>query len=215
MSVITSAEARMRADYHAWLRAADQFKPGEPPPNLKGYAARYESWTTLYSAPGYEVREILRRGAFRNALARGDLDVRALVNHDPNQVLGRSTSGTLKVWEDDDGLAVDIRPPDTSLGRDVATLVAREDMSQMSFAFLPIDDSAEKTTIRESPGMTLVEIEVFDVGRLLDVSIVTFPAYRDTSIGLRSGDGARILRKAFVAQKRAELAALTRRSPKA
>ena len=51
--------------------------------------------------------------AFRQTLRDAD-DVRALWNHDPNQVLGRTTSGTLRLHTDDRGLAFEVDPPATT-----------------------------------------------------------------------------------------------------
>jgi len=62
--------------------------------------------------------EIVRPGAFARAIQQGQ-DVRALFNHDENHVLGRTANGTLRLEEDARGLAVEIDPPDTQVGRDV------------------------------------------------------------------------------------------------
>ena len=73
---------------------------GEPR-TLTGYAALYGAEARI----GGLFREVIEPGAFRAALARKD-DVRALWNHDPNHVLGRSTAGTLVLTEDERGLRV-------------------------------------------------------------------------------------------------------------
>lgn len=171
-----------------------------------GYAAVFDSWTVLGKGPGYEVREVIRPGAFRNALAESH-DVRALWNHDPNHLLGRTASGTLRLREDARGLRVAIDLPDTTMGRDVAESMARGDATQMSFAFLP-RAAGEATTTRRVGDLEVVEIEIRDVD-LFDVSIVTYPAYRDTSVSLRSGGMTDRQAKAVrVAEVRSKLRAL-------
>src|SRR5438128_11032112 len=83
------------------------------PPKLVGYAAVFNSKSL--DLGGFI--EIVRPGAFKRTLAAG-ADVRALVNHDPNLIIGRNKAGTLDVAEDDRGLKVTITPLDTQAGRD-------------------------------------------------------------------------------------------------
>lgn len=149
---------------------------GEPR-RLVGYAAVFNVETNI----GGWFRERIRPGAFRRSIERGD-DVRALWNHDPSHVLGRTKSGTLTLREDERGLLVEIIPPDTQLGRDLVTLVERGDVSQMSFGFVPIVEEWESRDGQEV--RTLVEVDLFDV------SLVTFPAYDATSISARDGTAA-------------------------
>ena len=56
-------------------------------------------------------------GAFRKTIQESD--VRALFNHDPNFVLGRNKAGTLRLYEDGDGLGYEVDLPDTQAARDV------------------------------------------------------------------------------------------------
>lgn len=75
-------------------------------------------------------REIIKPGAFDSVLTD---DVRALFNHDPNFILGRSASGTLQLSLDDRGLKYDIDAPDTQTIRDlVLAPMLRGDISQSS-----------------------------------------------------------------------------------
>lgn len=147
---------------------------GDDQPKLVGHAAVFdvlseELW------PG--VREKIRKNAFAKTLKESD--ARALFNHNPDWVLGRTKNGTLRLAEDDVGLAVEIDPPHTQYARDFLEVVRRGDVDQMSFAFRPIrferDDSNDKMTV-----ITLVEVELFDV------SPVTFPAYPQTDVQARS-----------------------------
>jgi phage head maturation protease len=75
-------------------------------------------------------------GAFSRSLPEFP-DVLALVEHDTNRVLGRTTNGTLKLLEDERGLRVEIDPAPTSYGRDLVELVRRGDVGGMSFRFKP------------------------------------------------------------------------------
>lgn len=120
-------------------------------------------------------RERIVPGAFAEAI-RTD-DVRALLNHDPNILLGRNRSGTLRMHEDSRGLAVEIDLPDTSFARDLLTLIERGDVSQMSFAFSVRPGGQEwAKDDNGTPIRTLKNV------RLFDVSPVTFPAYTATDV---------------------------------
>ena len=120
--------------------------------------------------------EIVRPGAFRKTIKESD--VRALLNHDPNYVLGRNKSGTLELKEDSTGLKMTITPPDTQWARDLMTSIKRGDIDQASFGFRTVKDewrTEDGKQIRE-----LVEAKLFDV------SVVTQPAYPQTSVAVRS-----------------------------
>ncbi|WP_165074271.1 HK97 family phage prohead protease [Paludisphaera rhizosphaerae] len=151
---------------------------------FRGYAVVFNEWTTLSEDDRIVQREVIRPGAFRNALAAKQ-DVRALIDHNPTLVLGRTKAGTLRLREDLRGLAVEIDPPDTQAGRDIAVSLNRGDVSQMSFAFLPRKGGWDRV-VRDEGGRTIVEDSIRDAD-LFDVSIVTYPAYEGTSIGVRGG----------------------------
>lgn len=126
-------------------------------------------------------KEVIERGAFANAIKEKD-DVRALWNHDPNLVLGR-TPKTLRLAEDETGLRMEIDlegAPDHV--RDLTKSIARGDVSQASFAFNLRSKDGDKWHEEDDGTMirTLVDL------RLSDVSPVTYPAYPDTDVATRS-----------------------------
>jgi len=96
-------------------------------------------------------REKIAPGAFDGVM--GD-DVRALFNHDPNLILGRTASGTARISVDDEGLVYEIDPPDTQLGRDLLVSMERGDVTQSSFAFTIEDDSFDEDDIYCVNGVT-------------------------------------------------------------
>jgi uncharacterized protein len=159
------------------LRAAD----GKP--RLCGYAAKFGSEYMPYGRDGGFV-ETIAKGAFSRTL-RESPDVRALANHNTDCVLGRTTSGTLSLREDDDGLAFEIDPPDTSYGRDTAVSVERGDLSGCSFGFMVRDYQMTQ----RGDGMTVCTLLDVD---LHEISICAFPAYEDTQVSLRSIDRYRL-----------------------
>lgn len=142
--------------------------------SLEGYAARFDKWSE--DLGGF--KEKIARGAFKKALK--DSDVRALFNHNADYVLGRSTAGTLALKEDKKGLLMVNDPPSTQWARDLMVSVDRGDISQMSFGF-----TVDKDEWKEDKEGRVTRT-IHEVGRLLDVSVVSFPAYPDTSVALRS-----------------------------
>jgi HK97 family phage prohead protease len=147
-------------------------------PTIVGYAARFNSLShPIAVLGGSSFVEKISRGAFSKAIAQGD--VRALVNHDPSKILGRSKAGTLMLREDASGLYCEISPPDTTTGHDVIASIRRGDLDGMSFGFGVIDEAWSKTTDGQ-PLRELRQVELFDV------SVVTYPAYAETSVSMRS-----------------------------
>lgn len=142
---------------------------------IVGHAAVFGQFAEL---PGH--LETLHRTAFDQVLKDSTTDVRALFNHDPNMVLGRQSSGTLKLSVDDEGLAFELDIPDTTYGRDLRELVARGDISGASFGFIPGADNWTRT----KDGRQLRTHT--SVSRLVDVSVVAFPAYTGAQVMLRS-----------------------------
>lgn len=147
--------------------------------------------------------ERIEPGAFDNVASD---DVRALFNHDPNMLLGRSTAGTLRLSVDDKGLRYEIDPSDTTTGRDVQTHLERGDLTGSSFGFRVTKE--EWVTRDNQPDLRMIRgVELFDVGP------VTFPAYESSDAGIRA-DGdvgeARSSHKAWTEQQAAD-AALSKR----
>lgn len=123
--------------------------------------------------------EQLHRDAFNAVLEDPSTDVRALINHDPNQLLARQSSGTLRLQTDNEGLSFEIDLPDTSYARDLRSLVARGDLDGASFGFVPGDDEWDR-----APDGRRLRTHT-RVARLIDISPVTFPAYEGAGVALR------------------------------
>ena len=145
-----------------------------------GYAAWFDS---LSQNLGGFVERIDPK-AFNQTVTQAD--VRALFNHDANYVLGRSSSGTLRMDVDDEGLRYEIDLPPTAAGRDLAVLLKRGDISGSSFGFRVLDDEWGETE-DGYPLRTLKAVALRDVGP------VTFPAYTAAESALRSLAEARNL----------------------
>lgn len=151
------------------VRVAD-ITDGEKLPVLSGHAAVFDK----LSEPMFGFRERIEPGAFAASLKAGD-EVVANVEHKGGlSALGNTKSKTLRLTEDDRGLAVEVNPPDTQAGRDVVALVKRGDLRHMSFAFGTVNDRWETKDGEEI--RTLEKVQLFDV------SIVSQPAYKATDV---------------------------------
>jgi len=162
---------------------------------LTGYASVYD----VRSEPIYGMfYEIVRRGAFAAAL-KGDDDVRALFDHDSGRVLGRTRSRTLRLSDDAKGLKFELDLPDTTDARDLATLIERRDISEMSFGFRKLKDRWQEET--QPDGLVVTTRELLEV-ELFDVSPVAYPAYPETDVSVRSFQGFRAERAAAGMEQR-------------
>lgn len=147
-------------------------------PTLVGHAAVFNRDSELIAG---SFIERIAPGAFRESIAKGD-DVRALINHDPSLILARTISRTLLLREDQHGLYVEIQIPKTTYAQDLLESTKRGDISQMSFGFTvsPGGERWERGQNGAPDIRTLLSV------RLFDVSPVTYPAYPDTDVAVRS-----------------------------
>lgn len=143
-------------------------------PLIRGMAARYN----VRSVDLGGFTEEIRPGAFDAVMKREGRNVVGLYNHEQNFVLGTERAGTLRVAVTDDGLGYEIDPPDTR--RDVVELIQRGDVWGSSFAFTTKDD--EWTTDDNGGHLRFIR----SIDGLYDVGPVLSPAYRDTSVAVRS-----------------------------
>lgn len=141
---------------------------------IRGYAAVFNSDSEWLG--GFYER--IEPGAFDNVLTD---DARAYFNHDENRLLGRVSSGTLRISADERGLFYEVDLPNTSYAKDLVELMKRGDIRESSFAFLIGRDRWE-----ERNGKTYRIIESFS--RLLDVSPVAQPAYPAATSELKKRD---------------------------
>ena len=131
-------------------------------------------------------REVVRQGAFSRTLASGS-DVLALADHDPSRLLGRTSSGSLRLKESREGLHFDLTLPATTLANDVLALVESRNVGGMSFGFVTRRDSVAGD-LRELLDLDLVEISV----------VSAFPAYPQTSVGARAAECMTVARARLI-----------------
>lgn len=141
-------------------------------PRIRGYAAVFNQETQLWG----DYYEVIRPGAFGKSL-REKPDVVGLWQHDSAWPLGRTSAGTLTVWEDDHGLGYEIRPDQTPTNQDrVFSPLRRGEVRGSSFGFRAL--RAPETLSGDKILRELEEVE------LHEVSPVTFPAYAGSDSAL-------------------------------
>ena len=138
-----------------------------------GYAAKFDQPSE--NLGGFV--EYVERGAFSRSLKSRN-DVMLLWNHDAGQPLASTRSGTMKLTEDEIGLRVEARLPQTTLGKDLAILLRDGIVGKMSFGFNVIKDAWNA----EGNERRLKSV------RLFEVSAVVWPAYTSTSASVRGLD---------------------------
>lgn len=172
------------------LRAAPE--GSSSPGTLVGYAAVYN--TMSEDLGGWY--ETIAPGAFDGVM--GD-NCCCLRNHEDDKLLGRTVSGTLRIESDSVGLRFECDLPNTSVGHDTAELVSRGDMPGCSFQYRVAPEGDSWDWSKPMPVRT-----VRKYSRLYDVGPVTFPAYPDTSVEVRTLEGARQAFEAAEAARRCQ-----------
>lgn len=141
-------------------------------------STEYQLWSDVY--------ERIASTAFDRAMREDD--VRALFNHDSNQLLGRyradksDAENTLRLWKEPDGLHYSVTPSESVTYRNVSEMLKRGDLDGSSFQFFVRSEEIERDKERGVIVRTITDVELLDVGP------VTFPAYQATSSGLRSAE---------------------------
>lgn len=169
-----------RGDYHTRDEEGELY--------IEGYFSVFNSRYVIMDG----VTETVAPGAFSDTLGE---DIRALTNHDTTLVLGRSKAGTLALREDSHGLwgSIRINQEDTD-AMNLYNRVKRGDVDQCSFGFFILD---EERRVLENGDVQYVILKV----RLVEVSVVTFPAYEETSVSARARQEEDIRRLAFAERK--------------
>lgn len=151
------------------------------PATIVGYPIVFNQQTLIDGLFSRFMEQVSAK-AFTKTLKEGD--IRALFNHDPNMVLGRNTSKTLKLRPDDYGVYMEVQPPPAQWATDLITSIKRGDVSGGSFAVRVIRDSWTDPQPNED-GSVPPRLRTIEEGVLYDVSVVTYPAYPQTDIQAR------------------------------
>ena len=149
---------------------------------IEGYFAVFNEVYRVWD----DVTESIAPGAFTDSL---NGDIRALYNHNTDQILGRTSAGTLTLKQDEKGLwgQIKVNERDTE-AVNVYERIARGDITGCSFGF---DIESEEVRVNEDGS---VHWTITKVNPLYEVSPCVFPAYEQTSVESRGAE-ARVIRK--------------------
>lgn len=169
--IVENGDARL--ERRAWPVERLEVRAAEgAAPVIEGYAAVFNELSV--DLGGF--RERIEPGAFSRSLL--DNDIRALWEHNPLYVIGRNRANTLELAEDDRGLSMSAEPPATGWAADLLRSMKRGDINQMSFGFFVRQDEWH-----DEDGILVRVLKDVD---LFDVSVVTYPAYLQTSAEARA-----------------------------
>lgn len=143
---------------------------------VKGYVNEVGKYSHLLGIRK-QFKERILPGAFTRALAEND-DIHFLAEHDANKILASTRNDSLKLVEDEKGLFMEATISPTSYGKDYHTLIKDGILRNMSFGFNVIKDSWKKM----NDGTYTRDISDL---RLFEVSVVTNPAYPQSTISAR------------------------------
>ncbi|MCY8718435.1 HK97 family phage prohead protease [Bacillus sp. S10C12M] len=164
-----SKEVEIRTSQEGALKAHSD---DNGPKVISGYALKFG--TRSHNLGGF-IEMIDKR-----ALDQTDMnDVRALIDHDPSKILGRTSAGTLKLEVDDIGLRFDVTLPNTQYASDLYENLRVGNISNCSFGFM-LGKDGDSFTRDQVTGLPLRSLR--NISKLTDVSVVTYPAYEDTDV---------------------------------
>lgn len=186
----------MSKEIRAFTGTVEMRADEEGKKTIRGYALKFGQ---RYDMGWFE--EEIAKGALKDA----DMtDVRALFNHNPSFVLGRTTSGTLRMKTDDIGLVYEVDMPDTQAARDLMVSIERGDINQSSWAFELDYTDEESESWQRGAGNSKTTRTIKKVKRMYDVSPVTYPANPDTTAAARSFD-EKVTKQELLNQRRKEI----------
>jgi len=190
----TLASIDPRSMHRLCYRSVEFRAAGEPGDGrtLEGYAAVFNQPTRIQSFEG-DFDEVIRRGAFRKTLTERTPVMQ--FDHGNDKRTGSTPIGAIQeLHEDDYGLFVRARLFDNELVEPIRQAVEGGAIRGMSFKFRVVrdnwldsageriapDELADMLADGEPVTREIREVELFELGP------VVFPAYQQTSVGVRS-----------------------------
>lgn len=153
---------------------------------LEGYGAVFNEPTLINDWDG-QFEEVIAPGAFAKTIRdKGPKGIRLQFDHGRHPLIGSIPLGVIEeLREDAQGLFVRARLTDNWLVQPVRDAIRDGSVQGMSFRFRVIREESDAD--RDPELRTIREVELFEVGP------VVWPAYDQTSVGVRAKEVARAL----------------------
>lgn len=148
---------------------------------VSGYVNKSGSYSQVMSADGTPFRETILPQAFVEAVDTKD-PIDFYAEHDAQKLLATTVNNSLTLRADDNGLYMEAQILDTNDGRDTYELIKSGVITSMSFGFIVLDDSWDRTGGKFDDSIPLRTVKEII---LKEVSAVRFPAYLSSSIEAR------------------------------
>lgn len=151
--------------------AVEKIDNGGPIPTLRGRAI-------LYNTPSSDCGgwvDVFKPGCFGDYSKQ---DILALIDHNSNLIVGRTSNGRLRLEEDGEGIWSELDMSNTSYARDTIQLIDDMTVKGMSFGCFILESEWDLNT---SPLPT----QYVTKAELIEVTITGNPSYLETSIAVR------------------------------
>ena len=168
-----------------------EMRETEEPNTVEGMAVVFDTETDM----GWFTEKI-----DRHAFDETDMsDVVLNFNHDNNYLLAGTRNGSMQLRVDDNGVFQRSNIINTTQGQDVMKLIRSGLLSKQSFAFTIADGGERWENIDGKERRTITKID-----HLYDCSIVTFPAYSQTTLWSRGADELADQHKALIEKRKGQ-----------
>lgn len=183
---------------------------------IEGQAIVYDTLSVMLNdIEGIVYKEIIYKGAVEQAMLDYQ-DIILLYNHNEQNTVPLARwnkgKGTMRVLADDSGVRFSAHAKETAQGTEIYEAVKAGDLSGCSFRYW-IDKPEDHKFTRQADGSYIHE--VWKIGGIRDISIVTSPAYQETSVMARNAEFARMVKEQVEADEKAEAEAKAKQEAQA
>lgn len=147
---------------------------------VEGYALRFDEPSEILYSNGIKFIETIKRNSFTDEQLD---DLKLLAEHDYSRILARASAGTLETKITDEGLWFRAKIVPTTYGRDVYENLKHKNIVSCSFGF-EVEKDGDTVTLDKKTG--LYQRALNKIKRISEITLTSMPAYKSTSVSVRS-----------------------------